>query len=80
MKKVYCKNFKYWIYQSLFTHRTLVLENNGKFGVDRLEAQITYTNGCFNLVLTDGYRILKSLRSDKGLKTLMNLAHGYMAF
>lgn len=77
-KKVYCKGFKYSLYQSLIKPTMIVLENNGKFGIDRLEAQITCSNGLFNVLITDGYTYLKLKSGYKSLKQAMNHSHSWM--
>jgi len=77
-EKQYCKGFKYSLYQSLISPTTIVLENNGKFGVDRLEAQITCKDGLFNVYFTDGYTYLKVKYGFKSLKQALNHSHAWM--
>ena len=76
--KTYCKGFKYSLYQSLIAPSTIVLENNGKFGVDRFEAKITCKNGVFMIVVTDGFVDLKVKSGFHSLKQAMNHAHAWM--
>lgn len=56
----------------------IVLENNGKFGVDRLEAQIVCSNGLFNILVTDGFTYLKLKNCYKSLKQALNHSHAWM--
>jgi hypothetical protein len=77
-KKQYCKGFKYSLYQSLISPTTVVLENNGKFGVDRLEAKIVCQNGLFNVLFTDGFTYLKVKCGFNSLKQALNHSHAWM--
>ena len=78
MKKAYCKGFKYSSYKSLIQPTTIILENNGKYGVDKLEAQITYFQGKFIVVVTDGFTNLKIKSGFHSLKQTLNHAHAWM--
>lgn len=78
MKKVYCKGFKYSSYKSLIQPTTITLENNGKYGIDKLEAKITYINGSFQIVMTDGFTNLKIKSGFHSLKQSLNHSHAWM--
>jgi hypothetical protein len=78
VKMKYCKGFKYSLYQSLINPTTIVLENDGKFGVDRLEALITCEDGMFNVLITDGFTYLKMKNGYMNLKQALNHSHAWM--
>ena len=79
MKKQYTNSYKYSVSPaSLIMPTLLVLENSGKYGVDKLEAQIRFQKGCFGYEITDGYRVLKLKVGFHSLKQTMNHAHAAM--
>lgn len=78
IKKNYIKGFKYSLYQSLISPTAIVLENNGKYGIDRLEAIITCNRGTFDVKVTDGYTYLTIKCGFNGLKQAMNHSHAWM--
>lgn len=79
MKKQYTKNFSYSVHSaSLIRPTLLVLENKGKYGVNKLEAQIRFQKGCFGYEITDGYKVLKLKVGFHSLKQTMNHAHAAM--
>lgn len=79
MTKQYVKGYNYSVScASLIRPTLLVLENNGKYGVNKLEAQIRFNKGCFGYEITDGYSILKLKVGFHSLKQAMNHAHAAM--
>lgn len=77
-KMKYSKGFKYSLYRSLIQPTTVILENDGKFGVDRLEAQIVCVDGLFNVLVTDGFTYLKLKNGYRSLKQALNHSHAWM--
>lgn len=79
MKKQYAKGFKYSVVSASYIRPTvLILEDNGKYGVNKLEAQIHLQNGTYVIDITDGFKSLAFFYHKQGLKSAMNLAHGKM--
>lgn len=79
MSKTYSKGFKYSVHAaSLIRPTLLVLENNGKYGINKLEAQICFHKGFFGYEITDGYKVLKFKAGFHSLKQTMNHAHAAM--
>lgn len=78
-KKSYCKGFKYSMhFATLIKPTMIVLENNGSYGIDKLEAQITCDNGSFNVMVTDGFTYLKIKNGYISLKQALNHSHAWM--
>lgn len=78
-KKKYAKGFKYSAHFATLIDKTrLVLENDGKFGVDRLEAIIYCRHRNFDVLITDGFTYVKVSYSFKSLKQALNHSHGWM--
>ena len=78
-KKQYCKGFKYSAHFATLIDKTrIVLENDGSYGVDKLEAIIFCKNGNFDVLITDGYTYVKLAWGYKSLKQAMNHSHAWM--
>lgn len=79
-KKKYCKGYKYWFTRKTICHPTaIILENSLPYGNGRLEAMIIRELGTYHVMITDGYKCLKTINGMKqDLKSVMNIAHGKM--
>ena len=78
-RKQYTANYSYSVFAaSLIRPTLLVLENNGKYGINKLEAQIRVQDGVFGYEITDGYKVLKLKVGFHSLKQSMNHAHAAM--
>ena len=78
MKKTYLKGYKYWLFQSLATPSTLVLENDKSYSNGHLEAKIYVSNGSISMIITDGFKDLYYKSGFTSIKQAMNIAHGKM--
>jgi len=77
-KKTYLKGYKYWLFQSLVTPSTLVLENDKSYSNGHLEAKIYVSNGLISMIITDGFKDLYYKSGFTSIKQAMNIAHGKM--
>lgn len=79
-KKKYCKGYKYWYSpKSLIRPTAIILENSLAYGNGRLEAMIIRELGTYHVMITDGYKCLKTINGMKqDLKGVMNIVHGKM--
>ena len=77
-KKTYLKGYKYWLFQSLVTPSTLVLENDKNYSNGHLEAKIYVSNGLISMIITDGFKDLYYKSGFTSIKQAMNIAHGKM--
>jgi len=69
------------LHKSLLTgKRTQLIINNGHQGSELFrEARITYQNGSFSYIITDGYKWLTIEKSGfQNLKSLISIVHGYI--
>ena len=79
-KKTYIKGYKYWFSpKSLIRPTAIILENTLPYGNGRLEAMIIRELGTYHVMITDGYKCLKTIHGMKqDLKGVMNITHGWM--
>lgn len=79
MSKTYLKGYTYEYHsKSIIRPSMVVLSNNLKYGIGRLESQIFIENKAIRVLITDGYKFLYDKTGFQSVKAAMNIAHSHM--